>query len=264
MAGSFYPANARALKAVVREHLDGARPAPTPRDPWPKALIVPHAGYMYSGPVAASAYVALEPGADVIEHVVLIGPSHHVPFSGLAVPSSTAFETPLGRVPIDETSRRRALALPFVRTLDDAHHWEHSLEVQLPFLQEVLGTFSLVPLAVGRAAPEQVEQVLSLLWGGDETVIVISSDLSHYHDYATAKRMDAATSRAIESFRPGDIGYDDACGRIGVQGLLHSAKAHGLSVRTLDLRSSGDTAGDRNQVVGYGAWAFTVFKNGSP
>jgi AmmeMemoRadiSam system protein B len=264
VAGSFYPENPRALRSVVREYLEQARGSFASREPWPKALIVPHAGYMYSGPVAARAYVALEPGADVVDRIVLIGPSHHVPFDGLALPSNTAFETPLGRIPIDETSRRRALTLPFVRTLDDAHHWEHSLEVQLPFLQEVLGSFSVLPIAIGRASPEQLEQALEALWGGDETVIVISSDLSHYQDYDTAKQMDSATAKAIEELRPNDIGYDDACGRIGVQGLLRSAAGRALSADTLDLRSSGDTAGGRREVVGYGAWAFTAAKNGPP
>jgi AmmeMemoRadiSam system protein B len=264
VAGSFYPADAHALRRVVREHLDEARKRSSPGDPWPKALIAPHAGYMYSGPVAASAFVLLEPSRELVQHVVLLGPSHHVSFDGLAVPSNTAFETPLGRVPIDETARRELLALPFVDILDDAHHWEHSLEVQLPFLQEVLGTFAVLPIAVGRGSPEQVGEVLEALWGGDETVIVISSDLSHYYDYDTARDMDAATAVAIESLEPERIAHDHACGRIGVQGLLSVARRRSLAARTLDLRSSGDTAGGRDEVVGYGAWAFTVAKNGSP
>jgi AmmeMemoRadiSam system protein B len=267
VAGSFYPGDAKALRAVVYEHLDGARASFAPAssaEGWPKALIVPHAGYMYSGPVAASAYLTLEPGVEIIDRIVLLGPSHHVPFDGIAVPSNTAFETPLGAVPIDETSRRRALALGFVETLDDAHHWEHSLEVQLPFLQVLLDTFAVLPMAIGRATPEQVRELLDTLWGGDETVIIISSDLSHYHGYAIAKRMDAATAQAIESLAPERIGHADACGRVGVQGLLESARAHSLRPTTLDLRSSGDTAGGRAEVVGYGAWAFTASKNGSP
>ncbi|MBW2160704.1 MAG: AmmeMemoRadiSam system protein B [Myxococcales bacterium] len=264
VAGSFYPADAKALRGVVREYLDAARKRSSSRGPWPKALIVPHAGYMYSGPVAANAFVLLEPSREVVEHVVLLGPSHHIPFDGLAVPSNTAFETPLGRVPIDETARRQLLALPFVDIFDDAHHWEHSLEVQLPFLQEVLGTFAVLPIALGRGSPEQVDEVLEALWDGDETVMVISSDLSHYHDYGTAKAMDAATAAAIESLEPERITPEDACGRVGVQGLLSVARRRALAVRTLDLRSSGDTAGQRDEVVGYGAWALTVAKNGSP
>jgi AmmeMemoRadiSam system protein B len=249
---------------VVREYLDQARGSDPPSDSWPKALIVPHAGYMYSGPVAANAFVLLEPSREVVERVVLLGPSHHVPFDGLAVPSNTAFETPLGRVPIDESTRRQLLDLPFVHVLDDAHHWEHSLEVQLPFLQEVLGTFAVLPIAVGQGAPERVSETLELAWGGDETVIVISSDLSHYYDYDTAKRMDATTAAAIESLEPERISHEDACGRVGVQALLEAARRHSLAARTLDLRSSGDTAGGRDEVVGYGAWAFTVSKNGAP
>ena len=248
----------------MRQHLDAAREKSAFVAEWPKALIVPHAGYVYSGATAARAFATLEPGRDVIGRVVLLGPSHHVLFEGLAAPTSTAFETPLGRVPIDENGRRSVLHLPFVRELDDAHHWEHSLEVQIPFLQEALETFSLLPLAVGRASPAEVDAVLEALWGGDETLVVVSSDLSHYHSYATAKRMDSATAEAIEALRPMDIGHEDACGGIGIRGLLRVAQRHGLAVRTLDLRSSGDTAGGRDEVVGYGAWAFTASRNGAP
>ena len=264
VAGSFYPANSQALRGAVEQYLVSARDAVEHHPRWPKALIVPHAGYVYSGPIAARAYVTLEAAKEVVERVVLIGPSHHVPFPGLAVPSSTAFATPLGRVPIDETLRRQALELPFIRTFEDAHHWEHSLEVQLPFLQVVLGTFSLLPVAVGQATPAEVRDALEALYGGDETVIVVSSDLSHYYDYATAKRMDSATAAAIEALRPQDITSEAACGRVGVQGLLQTAERHGLRVSTLDLRSSGDTAGGRHEVVGYGAWAFTPSKDDTP
>jgi len=273
VAGSFYPAGADALRAVIREYLENARRDLAPDTPvtftqvnsvWPKAIIVPHAGYMYSGPVAASAFVLLEPSRGIVQRVVLLGPSHHVAFDGLAVPSNAAFETPLGRVPIDESARRLLLELPFANVLDDAHHWEHSLEVQLPFLQEALGAFTVLPIAIGRATPEQVTEALETLWGGDETLVVISSDLSHYHDYDTAKRMDAATASAIEALDPERLAQEDACGCIGVQGLLEAAQRHSLVANTLDLRSSGDTAGGRGEVVGYGAWAFTVSKNGSP
>jgi AmmeMemoRadiSam system protein B len=264
VAGAFYPADANALRAVIDEHLETARETFAPRDPWPKALIVPHAGYMYSGPVAARAFVELEGARETVTRVLLIGPSHHVRFDGLALPSNAAFETPLGILPIDETARRQALRLPFVVIDDDPHHWEHSLEVQLPFLQVVIGAPSILPVAVGRASSARVRELLDSLWGGDETVIVVSSDLSHYHDYQTAKRMDTATASAIESLAPGRIGVDDACGRIAVQGLLEAARERGLRPRTLDLRSSGDTAGARDEVVGYGAWELTVAKNGSP
>ena len=246
------------MRTAVQEYLEAARKSFEPHDAWPKALIVPHAGYMYSGPVAASAYVQLEGTRGLIARVVLIGPSHHVAFDGLALPSSTTFETPLGSVPIDETARRQISKLPFVHVLDDAHHWEHSLEVQLPFLQEVLGRFSVLPIAIGRASSEQLAEALDALWGGDETLVVISSDLSHYHDYDTAKQMDLATARAIESLRPECIAREQACGQVGVKGLLDVARRRGLRPRRLDLRSSGDTAGNRDEVVGYGAWELTA------
>ena len=252
------------LRGVVREHLADARAKSAPSATWPKAVIVPHAGYIYSGHTAARAFATLEPGRHLIDRVVLLGPSHHVPMHGLAAPSSSAFDTPLGRVPIDEDARRRVLKLPFVGELDDAHHFEHSLEVQLPFLQESLERFSLLPLAVGRATPEQVEAALEEVWGGDETLIVISSDLSHYLPYASARQLDAATAEAIESLRPADISDEGACGRIGIQGLLRVAKRRSLRPSTLDLRSSGDTAGGRDEVVGYGAWAFTASNSGAP
>jgi AmmeMemoRadiSam system protein B len=220
----------------------------------PKAIIAPHAGYIYSGPIAATAYARLQPGRDVIRRVVLLGPSHRVAFHGLAVSSAGAFATPLGEISVDRTAIEALLQLPFVHLVDQAHALEHSLEVHLPFLQEVLDRFSLVPIVVGDADPPQVAEVLDLLWDGDETVIVISSDLSHYHDYATAKRMDRATSEAIEALRPEDIGYEDACGRLPVSGLLLAARARGLKLKTVDLRNSGDTAGAKDSVVGYGAY----------
>lgn len=258
VAGSFYPRDAQTLRATVHEHLNSARGARTYADAWPKALIVPHAGFVYSGPVAAPAYLSLEPGAEIIHRVVLIGPSHRVAFEGLALPSHAGFATPLGRVPVDETSRRHLLTLPFVQTLDEAHQDEHALEVQLPFLQEIVPTFSILPVVVGRATPHQVAEVLERVWGGDETVVVVSSDLSHYHGYTTAQAMDAATADAIERLQPDRIGHDDACGRIAIQGLLQVAAAQSLTATRLDLRNSGDTAGGRREVVGYGAWALTT------
>ncbi len=264
MAGSFYPGEQNALRRTVQELLDEARASFAPSADRPKALIVPHAGYVYSGPVAARGFVRAEPNAEAIERVVLLGPSHHVAFDGLAVPTSDAFESPLGRVRIDETLRRRALELDFVHALDAPHRAEHALEVQLPFLQAILGSFSVLPIVVGFATASEVRILLDALWGGDETLIVVSSDLSHYHDYATAKRIDAATATAIERLHPSHIGPDQACGRIGVQGLLEAAKEHGLAPSRLDLRNSGDTAGGRREVVGYGAWALTAAKNGSP
>jgi AmmeMemoRadiSam system protein A/AmmeMemoRadiSam system protein B len=191
-----------------------------------------------------------------VRRVVLLGPAHRVALRGLALPESEAFATPLGDVPVDPRARAPLAGLPQIVCSDEAHALEHSLEVQLPFLQAVLGEFSLVPLVVGDASAEEVAQVLERLWSGDETLLVISSDLSHYLDYETARRLDAESCRAIEQLRPDGLGRDSACGRVPVRGLLLAARRFGLAPRTLDLRSSGDTAGDRRSVVGYGAWAF--------
>ncbi len=188
--------------------------------------------------------------------MVLVGPAHRVPFHGLAVSAATAFATPLGPVPVDADAVQSLRALPQVILLDEAHRLEHSLEVQLPFLQRLLDDFSIVPLVVGNASTEEVAEVLEAVWGGPETVVVISSDLSHYLDYDSARRLDAATCRAIEQLRPEDIAPEQACGRNPIKGLLSVARTRGLKVTTVDLRNSGDTAGTRHQVVGYGAWVF--------
>ena len=252
VAGMFYPGGPDELRVMLREFLAAAAPAGAA----PKALIVPHAGYIYSGPIAATAYAQLRTARDEIRRIVLLGPSHRVPFRGLALSSAHVFNTPLGDIPLDLEAAEAIRRLPQVQVLDQAHSLEHSLEVQLPFLQEVLGEFTLMPLVVGDASAAEVAEVLEVLWDGPETRLVISSDLSHYHDYQTARRMDGATSRAIEALDPQAIGYEDACGRVPVIGLLAAARLHGLRVRTLDLRNSGDTAGPRDQVVGYGAYVF--------
>jgi AmmeMemoRadiSam system protein B len=252
-AGRFYPANPRELGDLVRTLLAQASPAIGPA---PKAIIAPHAGYLYSGPIAASAYAHLIPARDLVTRVVLLGPSHYIALEGLAATSAEAFATPLGLVPVDAAALRQIGSLPQVRVLDEAHAQEHSLEVQLPFLQTVLNRFSLVPLAVGGVTPEEISEVLDALWGGPETRFVISSDLSHYLDSQTARRVDRATAKAIEALNPDAIGEDQACGRVPIRGLLHAARRHGLRVRTVDLRNSGDTAGPRDQVVGYGAFVF--------
>ncbi len=220
----------------------------------PKALIAPHAGYVYSGPVAASAFRRAALLRDRVRRVVLLGPSHFVPFEGLATSGAAAFATPLGRVEVD-AGAESLLDLPFVVELARAHQREHSLEVELPFLQEVLDSFRIVPLVVGEAAAEEVGGALELLWGGDETLVVVSSDLSHYLDYDAATRVDAATGRAIEELRWDAIEPDHACGWAAIRGLLWAARRRGLVATTLDLRNSGDTAGPRDAVVGYGAWA---------
>jgi MEMO1 family protein len=252
VAGLFYPGDARQLSATIQSYLDAARTS----GPAPKAIIAPHAGYVYSGPVAASAYARLIEDRERIRQVVLLGPAHRVPFDGLATTNATAFATPLGRVPVDTDAVRSIASLPQVHVLDEAHEGEHSLEVHLPFLQVTLNAFTLVPLVVGQATPEEVAEVLETLWDGPETLVVVSSDLSHYFDYDTARRMDEATSRAIENLRPDDIGDEQACGRHPVKGLLVTALRKGLHASTIDLRNSGDTAGPRDRVVGYGSYVF--------
>ena len=252
VAGSFYEADPDALRASVRVHLASA---PAHDGPAPKAVIAPHAGHVYSGPVAAHAYNALAPRAAVVERVVLIGPAHRVAVEGVAVPSVDAFETPLGIVPIDADARTQLLSLPRVQVDDRPHALEHSLEVHLPFLQEVFGSFRLVPLLAGWASAGEVAAVLEAVWGGDETAVVVSTDLSHYHDIDTARRLDARTAASVVARRPDDIAAEDACGAVPVRGVLDLAARRGLSCRLLDLRTSGDTAGPTDRVVGYGSFA---------
>lgn len=254
VAGQFYPGESQGLRRQVEAYLAGAVAAPKNGDRAPKAIIAPHAGYIYSGPIAGSAYAHLVAARPVVRRVILLGPSHWAHVPGLAASSAEAFATPLGVVPIDRQAQELIVALDQVRIADEAHVREHCLEVQLPFMQVILDDFALVPLAVGTARPEQVAEVIERLWGGDETVIVISSDLSHYHDYRTAVEIDRATSEAIEGLRP--LSEGQACGRQAINGLLHVARQRGLTARTLDLRNSGDTAGPRDRVVGYGAYIF--------
>jgi hypothetical protein len=252
VAGLFYPNDARQLKSTLAGYLAAARAA----GPVPKAIIAPHAGYIYSGPIAASVYARIAGARETIRRVVLLGPSHRVGFRGLALPTAAYFDTPLGRIRLDLEAIATIRDLPQVVELDSAHAQEHSLEVQLPFLQQVLSDFTLVPLAVGEAEPHEVAEVLERLWGGPETLIVISSDLSHYHEYTEAQQLDQATSRAIEALDAAAIGYEQACGRIPVNGLLTIARRKRLHAHTVDLRNSGDTAGARDHVVGYGAYVF--------
>ncbi len=221
----------------------------------PKAIVVPHAGYIYSGPVAGSAYLRLVPAAAAINRVILLGPSHRVPFEGIAASSAEAFATPLGIVPLDRHGQRLALSHPFVCVNDQAHAEEHSLEVQLPFLQTVLPRFEVVPLAVGHCPPEHVADLLDSLWGGPETLVVISTDLSHYHPAEQARALDKRTAAAICSLDVRAITDLDACGAYGLRGLLVATARRHLAVEQLDLRNSGDTAGDRQCVVGYGSFA---------
>ena len=252
VAGIFYPADPQLLQASVDNYLALA----TTEGTAPKAIIAPHAGYIYSGPIAANAYHLLLSARSTITRVVLLGPSHRIPLTGLALCSADCYSTPLGTIELDHTVDKTLLNLPQVSLLDEAHAMEHSLEVELPFLQTVLDSFSLLPLVVGSASAEEVRAVLDMLWGGDETLVIISSDLSHYHDYNTAQKLDQKTSQAIRSLSPERVESDLACGAIPINGLLLQAKKQGLHATQLDLRNSGDTAGGSGQVVGYGAYRF--------
>ncbi|MEO8628028.1 MAG: AmmeMemoRadiSam system protein B [Betaproteobacteria bacterium] len=249
VAGAFYAAGADVLASDLRALLAGANPAAADARA-PKALIAPHAGYIYSGPIAANAYALLAPLRGRIERVVLLGPAHRVAIEGLALPGVDGLQTPLGIVPVDAAAVRALTGMPQVVVSRDAHAQEHSLEVHLPFLQTVLGSFSVVPLVVGRASTEQVAEVIERLWGGDETLIVVSSDLSHYLSYGDAQATDRQTTRMILQ-RESQITHHQACGATPVNALLSVARSRGLTPELLDLRNSGDTAGDHSRVVGY-------------
>ena len=254
IAGSFYPADPEELQSMLHSYLAESATDGSP----PKAMIVPHAGYIYSGPVAASGYARLQQAAGHIDQVILLGPAHRVAFSGLAASSADGFRTPLGTIALDRAAITDLLTLPQVHVNDEAHRLEHSLEVHLPFLQVILNQFTLVPLVVGDASADEVCEVIGKFWDRPGTVIIISSDLSHYHDYDTAVQLDKMTASAIENLALEKIGYEHACGRNPVNGLLLYARQHGLSVHTVDLRNSGDTAGPRDQVVGYGSWIISA------
>jgi len=248
----FYPGTADILGQEIDRLLASS---PTRTSGLPKAIIVPHAGYIYSGSIAASVYARFAAARNAVRHVVLLGPTHRVAVNGLALPTSKAFSTPLGNVPIDQKAVESIEDLPQIVFSDLAHAQEHSLEVQLPFLQALFDDFSLLPLAVGMATPAMVAEVLERVWGGDETLIVVSSDLSHYLPYSEARRIDAQTAEEILALQA-VIDHRQACGATPVNGLLLAAQHHGLKATLVDLRNSGDTAGDRMRVVGYGAFAF--------
>lgn len=254
VAGTFYPRRRAALEAAVDGLLASATAPPAGR-PTPTAIVGPHAGYRYSGPIAATAYCAVGPRRGSVTRVVLAGPSHRIPVDGLAIPTVDAFATPLGEVAIDRSARELAATLPGVVLDDRPHHDEHSLEVHLPLLQRSLGDdWELLPIAVGRATPATVADVLAAFWGGTETLVVVSTDLSHYHDYATASALDRRTADAVVRADVDAIGLADACGAIPLRGLLELTRRHDLDIELVDLRNSGDTSGDRDRVVGYGAF----------
>ena len=254
VAGSFYPADPDRLRRQILDLLAGSDARATTA---PKAVIAPHAGYIYSGPVAAAAFAKLRGCDAAFARVVVIGPAHYVPIRGIAMPQVDAFETPLGRVPVDRKIFDDVADLPFVLQSEAAHAPEHALEVEIPFLQIILPSFSLVPLVVGDTTAKNVAQVLARLWGGPETLLVVSSDLSHYHSYETARRLDAATAAAIEKGEPAVLGPGQACGYLPIAGLLIETNRRGLKAQRLAMCNSGDTAGPRDQVVGYGAWMFS-------
>lgn len=252
VAGMFYPASPEVLRSAVKELL---RQAPASAAPAPKAVIAPHAGYVYSGPIAATAFQALASNK-TLRRVIVLGPAHRVPVRGVALPGVDAFATPLGEVPVDTALAETVSRLPQVTTFPEAHAPEHSLEVELPFLQVLFPAIEVLPLVVGDASGDEVAEVLDLVWGGEETAIVVSSDLSHYLPYEAARRVDRETAGEIVALE-GPLHSRQACGAYPINGLLVSARRRGMTSQLLDLRNSGDTAGDRDRVVGYGAFAFS-------
>ncbi len=248
VAGTFYPADPSELRSVVEGAVADGQPGAVP-----KAIIAPHAGYVFSGPIAGSAYARVAGGE--VSRVVLLGPAHRSPDAGIAASSADAFSTPLGQLPVDMSARDTLVDAGLVTVRDDAHASEHSLEVHLPFLQVCLGDVAVLPLAVGLVEPDRVAEVLDRVWGGDETLVVVSTDLSHYLDHATATKLDRRTAEAVVAKRPDRLGRYDACGPFPLQGLLVVAERRGLEVELLDLRTSADTAGGHDRVVGYGAFA---------
>ncbi|WP_297003412.1 AmmeMemoRadiSam system protein B [Thalassospira sp. UBA848] len=259
VAGTFYPNDADILRSEIDGLMDAALHSDAVSgDASPKAIIVPHAGLMFSGAIAALGFATVRALKDTIKRIVIIGPAHRMAFQGIALARADQFATPLGTMRCDLPALQKALALPHVQMLDDAHTREHGLEIELPFIQRLFGEdadIGIVPLLVSRCSPRQVHEVIEKLWGGPETLIVISSDLSHFHDYDTAKRMDNRTRAMIENFDAENIDTNDACGALPVAGMLIAARNRGMKIKTLGMRNSGDVTGDKSRVVGYGAWA---------
>jgi len=251
--GLFYPRDPQQLETDILGYLQSALTAPD-ETRTPKAIVVPHAGYVYSGEIAAAAYAAISDRRAAITRVVILAPSHRIPFQGVAYSEADYFRTPLGDIPVDTDSTENLIRLDSTIKLEVAFDGEHSLEVQLPFLQVVLDKFSIVPLVVGSIPPQVLSTTIETLWGGDETLLVVSSDLSHFHDYQTARQQDARTSKAIIELAYEKLSHDDACGYTPLAGVLNLARRKKMTATAVDTRNSGDTAGDKARVVGYGAY----------
>ena len=262
VASLFYPGEAAELKQNLREMLDEASEAEDPNEDLPadqylKALIVPHAGYVYSGTTAARAYHLLRKNRDDFRRVIILGPAHRVWLEGIAFPGTDAFETPLGRIPLAKQQIRELLRFPEVQLRDDAHQDEHCLEVQLPFLQEILNEFELIPAVVGEISPDSLSGLLENLLEDPQNLLLLSTDLSHFHSYSEAQEIDQETAEAIETFEDEKILPEQACGTHPLRGLLRHARIQGWKIQRLGLCNSGDTAGSKDRVVGYGAWALS-------
>ncbi len=253
VAGMFYPANEQQLRREVEALLSAAATTALHTDCTPKALIVPHAGYVYSGATAAKAYHLLQPLRETIKRVLLLGPAHRVYLQGMAIPATRHFRTPLGPVALDIDALDDVAALPGVEVSDAAHAEEHCLEVQLPFLQLLLADFSLIPVVVGKCDPQRVAGLIDSLWGNEETLVLISSDLSHFLPYAEARRMDQQTERRILD-KASTLSGSEACGAQAINGLMRARHTGPLAIETVALCNSGDTAGDKSRVVGYGSF----------
>lgn len=253
VAGTFYPDNPSRLKQMLKYLLSKT----SAHKKQARALIVPHAGYIYSGAIAATAYARLRAEKQNIKKIVLIGPSHHLGFQGVALNTAEQFLTPLGAIAVNGEAIKRIATLPFAHFINQAYSKEHSLEVHLPFLQSVIGTFSLIPVVTGKVSAEQLCELIELFWGDLETIIIISSDLSHFLEYEAAQHQDKKTSAFIEQLQYEKLDRRAACGYIPISGLLALARKKSLQVKTLDLRNSADTAGSahKNRVVGYGSYA---------
>ncbi len=252
VAGMFYPQDRLILEQTIKQFIAQAEQY----NPPPKALIVPHAGYIYSGYTAAQAYASLQSKSATIKKIVLLGPAHTMYFKGIAYDPATYVATPLGDIEQDTGLLAKISSLPYVYSLPQAHQKEHCLEVQWPFCQVLFNQFTLLSLVVGETEPEQVAELLELVWGGDETLIIISSDLSHYLAYNEAQKEDTQTCLAISTLNFESLIHHNACGFYPLRGFLHYARQHQLCGRLVDLRNSGDTAGSKERVVGYSSYHF--------